>query len=276
MPHGGRSRARARRRSPPSLDQRHRKGWRRGAAPRLRAFFTTRGGEGARAWAWPRQEIIKRYGGAVSLQSQESVGTTFTLSFPAISAEPRPGPRSSVDRAAPRASRSRTRPRSSTSCARCSRMAATPSSPPRPARGARSLRRDSVDVVITTSACRHDRARAGRRAQAPARRPIVLLTEADEIDATRAQRRRRDREAAHARAPPRALARAVRSASGLVVRGGGERVTGPAGHARRRLVLRLRPPVTRYEGRTSTLRRSRTTSPRQRTVRTMTAASRRR
>ena len=52
-------------------------------------FFTTRGGEGGSGLGLAlAQEIVQRYGGTISLQSAEGVGTTFTLSFPAISAEP--------------------------------------------------------------------------------------------------------------------------------------------------------------------------------------------
>ena len=52
-------------------------------------FFTTRAGEGGSGLGLAlAQEIVQRYGGTISLQSQEGVGTTFTLSFPAITAEP--------------------------------------------------------------------------------------------------------------------------------------------------------------------------------------------
>jgi len=52
-------------------------------------FFTTRAGEGGSGLGLAlAQEIVQRYGGTISLQSQEDVGTTFTLSFPAITAEP--------------------------------------------------------------------------------------------------------------------------------------------------------------------------------------------
>src|SRR5438552_4416556 len=52
-------------------------------------FFTTRAGEGGSGLGLAlAQEIVQRYGGTISLQSQEGVGTTFTLAFPAISAEP--------------------------------------------------------------------------------------------------------------------------------------------------------------------------------------------
>jgi two-component system cell cycle sensor histidine kinase/response regulator CckA len=55
-------------------------------------FFTTRAGEGGSGLGLAlAQEIIKRYSGTISLQSQEGVGTTFTLSFPAITAEPTGG-----------------------------------------------------------------------------------------------------------------------------------------------------------------------------------------
>jgi PAS domain S-box-containing protein len=55
-------------------------------------FFTTRAGEGGSGLGLAlAQEIVQRYGGTVSLSSQEDVGTTFTLSFPAISAEPKGG-----------------------------------------------------------------------------------------------------------------------------------------------------------------------------------------
>jgi len=52
-------------------------------------FFTTRAGEGGSGLGLAlAQEIVQRYGGTISLQSAEGVGTTFTLSFPAIKAEP--------------------------------------------------------------------------------------------------------------------------------------------------------------------------------------------
>jgi PAS domain S-box-containing protein len=55
-------------------------------------FFTTRGGEGGSGLGLAlAQEIVHRYGGTISLQSQEGVGTTFTLSFPAIKTEPASG-----------------------------------------------------------------------------------------------------------------------------------------------------------------------------------------
>ncbi len=51
-------------------------------------FFTTRAGEGGSGLGLAlAQEIVQRYGGTISLQSQEGVGTTFTLAFPAITAE---------------------------------------------------------------------------------------------------------------------------------------------------------------------------------------------
>jgi PAS domain S-box-containing protein len=56
-------------------------------------FFTTRAGEGGSGLGLAlAQEIVQRYGGTISLQSQEGVGTTFTLSFPAIKAEPTGSP----------------------------------------------------------------------------------------------------------------------------------------------------------------------------------------
>jgi CheY-like chemotaxis protein/anti-sigma regulatory factor (Ser/Thr protein kinase) len=55
-------------------------------------FFTTRAGEGGSGLGLAlAQEIIKRYGGTISVQSQEGVGTIFTLSFPALTAEPASG-----------------------------------------------------------------------------------------------------------------------------------------------------------------------------------------
>jgi PAS domain S-box-containing protein len=51
-------------------------------------FFTTRAAEGGSGLGLAlAQEIVQRYGGRISLQSAEGVGTTFTLSFPAINAE---------------------------------------------------------------------------------------------------------------------------------------------------------------------------------------------
>jgi PAS domain S-box-containing protein len=53
-------------------------------------FFTTRAGEGGSGLGLAlAQEIIKRYAGTISLQSAEGVGTTFTLSFPAVTAAPK-------------------------------------------------------------------------------------------------------------------------------------------------------------------------------------------
>jgi two-component system, cell cycle sensor histidine kinase and response regulator CckA len=51
-------------------------------------FFTTRGSEGGTGLGLAlAQEIVQRYGGTIALQSGEGAGTTFTLSFPAITAE---------------------------------------------------------------------------------------------------------------------------------------------------------------------------------------------
>src|SRR5262245_12251383 len=53
-------------------------------------FFTTRAGEGGSGLGLAlAQEIVQRYGGAISLQSAPGTGTTFTLSFPSITSEPR-------------------------------------------------------------------------------------------------------------------------------------------------------------------------------------------
>jgi two-component system, cell cycle sensor histidine kinase and response regulator CckA len=53
-------------------------------------FFTTRAGEGGSGLGLAlAQEIVQRYGGTIALRSAEGIGTTFTLSFPAITAEPR-------------------------------------------------------------------------------------------------------------------------------------------------------------------------------------------
>jgi PAS domain S-box-containing protein len=52
-------------------------------------FFTTRAGEGGSGLGLAlAQEIVQRYGGTISLRSSEGIGTTFTLSFPAIGGEP--------------------------------------------------------------------------------------------------------------------------------------------------------------------------------------------
>ncbi|MBM4440759.1 MAG: response regulator [Candidatus Rokubacteria bacterium] len=52
-------------------------------------FFTTRAAEGGSGLGLAlAQEIVQRYGGTIALESAEGVGTTFTLSFPAITAEP--------------------------------------------------------------------------------------------------------------------------------------------------------------------------------------------
>jgi PAS domain S-box-containing protein len=51
-------------------------------------FFTTRSSEGGSGLGLSlAQEIVHRYRGAISVSSVEGVGTTFTLSFPAITAE---------------------------------------------------------------------------------------------------------------------------------------------------------------------------------------------
>jgi PAS domain S-box-containing protein len=51
-------------------------------------FFTTRASEGGSGLGLSlAQEIVHRYRGAISVASREGVGTTFTLSFPAITAE---------------------------------------------------------------------------------------------------------------------------------------------------------------------------------------------
>jgi PAS domain S-box-containing protein len=83
-------------------------------------FFTTRAGEGGSGLGLAlAQEIVQRYGGTISLQSQEGVGTTFTLAFPAISAEPT-GANVFLRRSSRSAcSRWRTSRKFSTSCARC-------------------------------------------------------------------------------------------------------------------------------------------------------------
>ncbi len=51
-------------------------------------FFTTRGSSGGTGLGLSlAQEIVQRYGGTIRLESREGVGTTFTLSFPALVAE---------------------------------------------------------------------------------------------------------------------------------------------------------------------------------------------
>src|SRR5207302_2041703 len=51
-------------------------------------FFTTRSTEGGTGLGLSlAQEIVQRYRGTISLSSAEGVGTTFTLSFPSITAE---------------------------------------------------------------------------------------------------------------------------------------------------------------------------------------------
>jgi PAS domain S-box-containing protein len=56
-------------------------------------FFTTRGGDGGTGLGLSlAQEIVQRYGGTIALTSREGVGTTFTLTFPSLTAEPTAGP----------------------------------------------------------------------------------------------------------------------------------------------------------------------------------------
>ncbi len=51
-------------------------------------FFTTRASEGGTGLGLAlAHEIVQRYGGTIDLTSQEGVGTTFTLSFPAVDVE---------------------------------------------------------------------------------------------------------------------------------------------------------------------------------------------
>jgi PAS domain S-box-containing protein len=51
-------------------------------------FFTTRASEGGTGLGLSlAHEIVQRYGGTVALESREGVGTTFTLSFPALAVE---------------------------------------------------------------------------------------------------------------------------------------------------------------------------------------------
>src|SRR5919197_1575927 len=51
-------------------------------------FFTTRSSEGGSGLGLSlAQEIVHRYRGDISVSSREGVGTTFTLSFPAISVD---------------------------------------------------------------------------------------------------------------------------------------------------------------------------------------------
>jgi len=51
-------------------------------------FFTTRSADGGTGLGLSlAQEIVHRYGGTISVESQEGIGTTFALAFPAISAE---------------------------------------------------------------------------------------------------------------------------------------------------------------------------------------------
>jgi len=51
-------------------------------------FFTTRGSSGGTGLGLSlAQEIVHRYGGTIALSSREGIGTTFTLSFPAVETE---------------------------------------------------------------------------------------------------------------------------------------------------------------------------------------------
>jgi PAS domain S-box-containing protein len=54
-------------------------------------FFTTRSAEGGTGLGLSlAQEIVHRYGGTIALESREGAGTTFTLTFPAVSGETGP------------------------------------------------------------------------------------------------------------------------------------------------------------------------------------------
>jgi CheY-like chemotaxis protein len=54
-------------------------------------FFTTRPDEGGTGLGLAlAQEIVQRHGGRIALASREGVGTTFTLTFPAVAAEAGP------------------------------------------------------------------------------------------------------------------------------------------------------------------------------------------
>jgi PAS domain S-box-containing protein len=56
-------------------------------------FFTTRSGEGGTGLGLAlAQEIVQRYGGTITLASREGMGTTFTLSWPAVIDEARSVP----------------------------------------------------------------------------------------------------------------------------------------------------------------------------------------
>jgi PAS domain S-box-containing protein len=56
-------------------------------------FFTTRSGEGGTGLGLAlAQEIVQRYGGTITLASREGLGTTFTLSWPAVLDESRSAP----------------------------------------------------------------------------------------------------------------------------------------------------------------------------------------
>ncbi|HET9490342.1 MAG TPA: response regulator [Methylomirabilota bacterium] len=51
-------------------------------------FFTTRASEGGSGLGLAlAQEIVQRYGGRITVESREGLGTTFTLTFPAVSVE---------------------------------------------------------------------------------------------------------------------------------------------------------------------------------------------
>jgi PAS domain S-box-containing protein len=56
-------------------------------------FFTTRASEGGTGLGLAlAQEIVQRYGGRIALASRQGVGTTFTLTFPAVTADAPRGP----------------------------------------------------------------------------------------------------------------------------------------------------------------------------------------
>jgi signal transduction histidine kinase len=171
-------------------------------------FFTTRAGEGGSGLGLAlAQEIVQRYGGTISLESQEGVGTTFTLSFPAITAEPS-GASVFLPSIEPlRVLAVEDEPEVLDLVRAMLTYAGHTVTTAASGREALDLfQRETIDVVVTdlgmpgmTGLVLADELKRQRAV------PVILLTGwADELDPIAdAQRRRRCREAAHPRSAPR-------------------------------------------------------------------------